>query len=87
MIILVNGAFGVGKTTLGGLLVERIPHRKLYDPEQVSPFLRAVVGDPVAEVLSRLTTVRSKRAANTSASVERSSCLLADDYATLSVVR
>jgi predicted kinase len=33
MIILVNGAFGAGKTTVAKLLVDRIPKSVLFDPE------------------------------------------------------
>ena len=32
MIILVNGSFGVGKTTVAELLVNRIPNSLLYEP-------------------------------------------------------
>jgi hypothetical protein len=33
MIILVNGPFGVGKTTTAQLLVEHVPYAMVYDPE------------------------------------------------------
>jgi predicted kinase len=33
MVIFVNGSFGVGKTTVARLLVQRLPGSALYDPE------------------------------------------------------
>src|SRR6266571_1596879 len=44
MMVFINGPFGVGKTTTARLLVERIPHSRLYDPEHVGAFLRAILG-------------------------------------------
>ncbi len=35
MVILINGAFGVGKTTVAGLLVAKIPKSILFDPEVI----------------------------------------------------
>ncbi len=35
MIIFINGAFGVGKTTVAELLVSRLPNGLLFDPEEV----------------------------------------------------
>lgn len=35
-----NGPFSVGKTTVAGVLVDRIPGALLYDPEFVGSFLR-----------------------------------------------
>jgi len=43
MIIFVNGAFGVGKTTVAELLVQRISDSLLYDPEIVGMGLRSIV--------------------------------------------
>ncbi len=43
MIIFINGAFGVGKTTVAERLVERIPNSLLFDAEEVGYFLRKVV--------------------------------------------
>lgn len=43
MIVLVNGPFGVGKTTTARLLVARIPGALLYDPERVGAGLRMVI--------------------------------------------
>jgi hypothetical protein len=44
MIIFINGAFGVGKTTTAELLVSRIPHSLLFDAEEIGYFLRTIVG-------------------------------------------
>jgi deoxyadenosine/deoxycytidine kinase len=49
MILFINGPFGVGKTTVANLLVERMPDAMLYDPEIVGAFLRYVL-DPVEKV-------------------------------------
>ena len=35
MIVLLNGAFGIGKTSVARLLVRRLPDAVLYDPELV----------------------------------------------------
>ena len=43
MIVFLNGAFGVGKTTVAERLVERIPNSLLFDAEMAGYFLRAVV--------------------------------------------
>lgn len=43
MIILINGSFGVGKTTVAELLVEGIPNSLLYDPEVVGSCLSHIV--------------------------------------------
>jgi tRNA uridine 5-carbamoylmethylation protein Kti12 len=40
MIILINGSFGVGKTTVAKLLVKRIPKSILFDPEIIGFVLR-----------------------------------------------
>ncbi len=40
MIIFINGAFGVGKTTIAELLVKALPNSMLFDPEEVGFFLR-----------------------------------------------
>jgi len=49
MIVFINGPFGVGKTTVARLLVHRMPHAKLYDPEIIGGVLRRVLG-PFAKV-------------------------------------
>ena len=43
MIIFINGAFGVGKTTLAELLVERIENGLLFDAEEVGVCLSHIV--------------------------------------------
>ena len=43
MIILVNGSFGVGKSTIAELLVNRIPNSLMYDPEIVGACLSDIV--------------------------------------------
>jgi hypothetical protein len=40
MIVIVNGAFGVGKTTVVGLLAARLPGSAVFDPERVGYVLR-----------------------------------------------
>lgn len=43
MIVFINGAFGVGKTTVAERLAERIPNSLLFDAEMAGYYLRAVV--------------------------------------------
>src|SRR4051812_43532647 len=40
MIILVNGAFGVGKTTVAWIIRRRLPSCLLFDPEMIGYVLR-----------------------------------------------
>jgi methionine aminopeptidase len=40
MILLINGAFGVGKTTVARLLTQKFRRAVLYDPEHVGVILR-----------------------------------------------
>lgn len=42
MILMINGAFGVGKTTVAESLVAKIANSMLYDPEEVGYMTRAV---------------------------------------------
>jgi hypothetical protein len=44
MILFLNGPFGVGKTTIARLLVQKLPHSMLYDPEVIGAFLERVLG-------------------------------------------
>jgi len=39
---MINGAFGIGKTTVANGLVTQIPNSMLYDPEEVGQMLRMV---------------------------------------------
>ena len=43
MIILINGSFASGKTTTAELLVQRLYHSMLYDPEMIGAGLAAIV--------------------------------------------
>jgi predicted kinase len=44
LVILLNGAFGVGKTTVARRLVARLPGSALYDPERIGYVLRRLPG-------------------------------------------
>jgi hypothetical protein len=39
MVIFINGSFGIGKTTVSRLLVQRLPHSVLFDPEPLGVVL------------------------------------------------
>ena len=43
MIVLVNGAFGIGKTTVARALVARLPRAVLYDPELIGIALQRLL--------------------------------------------
>lgn len=47
MIIMVNGAFGVGKTTVAKELHKTIKGSMLYDPEEVGFMLRSIITDDI----------------------------------------
>ena len=47
MIVMINGAFGVGKTSVSLQLVNEIPNTIIYDPEEVGFMLRNVIPDTV----------------------------------------
>ena len=49
MILLINGPFGVGKTSVAKLLVKKIPASMLYDPEVIGAVLMRVL-DPFKKV-------------------------------------
>jgi hypothetical protein len=51
MIIMINGSFGVGKSTVAAALVERLPEAMLFDPEDVGQLARYITRDvrPPAE--------------------------------------
>ncbi len=44
MILFVNGPFGVGKTTVARVLVDKLPDAMLYDPEVIGFVLRRILG-------------------------------------------
>jgi deoxyadenosine/deoxycytidine kinase len=46
--VLINGPFGIGKTTSARLVVERFPNSMLFDPEEIGAFLRRLLGNLVA---------------------------------------
>lgn len=43
MIVMINGAFGVGKTSVALQLVNKIPNTIIYDPEEIGFMLRNVI--------------------------------------------
>lgn len=43
MIIMINGAFGVGKTSVANYLAENIKNSMIYDPEEVGVLLRNII--------------------------------------------
>ena len=43
MIIFINGAFGVGKTTVADIISKRLNGSHIYDPELLGSFLRGVL--------------------------------------------
>jgi hypothetical protein len=44
MILFINGPFGVGKTSVARVLVQKMPHSMLYDPEVIGAVLHRVLG-------------------------------------------
>jgi hypothetical protein len=44
MILVINGPFGVGKTSVAKVLVQKMPHSMLYDPEVVGAVLHKILG-------------------------------------------
>lgn len=47
MIIMINGAFGVGKTSVAKKLLKQITNSMLYDPEEVGYMLRNIITDDI----------------------------------------
>ncbi|MBD7970724.1 AAA family ATPase [Paenibacillus gallinarum] len=47
MIIMINGAFGSGKTTAAEALNKKIPNSMVFDPEEIGYMLRKVIPDEV----------------------------------------
>jgi predicted kinase len=52
VIILLNGPFGVGKTTVARLLVERLERARLFDPERIGFVLQRTVALRVSDYQS-----------------------------------
>ena len=49
MIVWINGAFGVGKTTTARLLTDALPDARLFDPEFLGSMLTAFVTPPTGD--------------------------------------
>ena len=49
MIIMINGAFGVGKTTIANELLKELKNSMLFDPEEVGFMLRSVIPPEVKD--------------------------------------
>lgn len=47
MIIIINGPFGVGKTSVASLLNDKIENSMIYDPEEIGFMLRNIITDDV----------------------------------------
>lgn len=47
MIVLINGPFGVGKTTQANLLVEELDNSMLFDPEEIGSMLRHIISTDI----------------------------------------
>lgn len=47
MIVMINGAFGAGKTTIAEMLLPLIPNSMIYDPEEVGYMLRKIVTEEI----------------------------------------
>lgn len=53
MIVMINGAFGVGKTSTAAELVKRLPNTIIYDPEEVGFMLRSIIPDKIKQAGER----------------------------------
>jgi adenylate kinase family enzyme len=49
MIVMVNGAFGVGKSTTASELLKRVPNSIIYDPEEVGFMLRNIIPEELKQ--------------------------------------
>ncbi|MDY0393289.1 AAA family ATPase [Virgibacillus halophilus] len=47
MIIMINGAFGVGKTTVANRLQKELDNSMIFDPEEVGFMLRNIIPDDI----------------------------------------
>ena len=43
MIIMINGAFGVGKTTIANMLQNEMDNSMIFDPEEIGYMLRNII--------------------------------------------
>ncbi|SDQ83000.1 AAA family ATPase [Virgibacillus salinus] len=50
MIIMINGAFGVGKTTISNELLNEVEGSMIFDPEEVGSMLRNVIPEEVKQL-------------------------------------
>ncbi|PAV29647.1 tunicamycin resistance protein [Virgibacillus profundi] len=50
MIIMINGAFGVGKTTISNGLLEELENSMIYDPEEVGFMLGNIIPEKVKQI-------------------------------------
>lgn len=50
MIIMVNGAFGVGKTTVSNELLKKVENCMIYDPEEVGFMLRNILPTDIQQI-------------------------------------
>ena len=49
MFVLINGAFGVGKSTVARELRSLVPRSVIFDPEWVGPALQRIPGQGVSD--------------------------------------
>ncbi|WP_410511515.1 AAA family ATPase [Paenibacillus sp. BR2-3] len=47
MIVIINGAFGAGKTTTAQVLQTHIPNSMIFDPEEIGYMLRKIIPEEV----------------------------------------
>jgi broad-specificity NMP kinase len=50
VIIIINGAFGVGKTTISNELLKEIKYSMIYDPEEIGFMLRNIVPENIKQL-------------------------------------
>lgn len=53
MIIMINGAFGVGKTTVANELLGIMDYSMLYDPEEIGYMLRNIITEDMKSLKER----------------------------------
>lgn len=49
MIIMINGAFGVGKTSVANELVKQMDNSMIFDPEEVGFMLRNIIPNEIKQ--------------------------------------